>query len=281
MSVIEATANPVSPAINITPRNINFELDAAHINDWHSGSKERTLFMNALSMLFPVGERFFIYAVNLHRQHVTDPKLKAEVKAFTQQEGLHTREHIAYNEALQTVVDAAQIEADFEKHVEWFKKKLGSRRALLATCAFEHFTAILGEAVLDHPEYLAGAREDYKKVWTWHALEELEHKAVAYDVFRAAYGKKAEWNRIAVMPLVTMEFFGFLNKRLWALMKAQGLEKNAVSWAKLAWFMFGYPGVFRRIIPKYLKYYNTNFHPNDIDNEETLRRTNKVVSAWA
>ena len=280
MSVIEAPAPQPAPIVNITPRNIDFDLDASHINDWLGGSKERTLFMNALSMLFPVGERYFIYAVNAHRQYVTDPKLKAEVKAFTQQEGLHTREHIAYNEALQTVVDAAQIEEDFNKYVEWMKKTLGPKRALLATCAFEHFTALLGEAVLDHPEYIAGAREDYAKIWTWHALEELEHKAVAYDVFRAAFGKKLEWNRIAVMPLVTMHFAGFLNKRLFALMKANGLEKNPISWIKLVWFMFGSPGIFRRVIPKYLKYYNTNFHPNDIDNEKTLMRVNREVAAW-
>ena len=279
MSVIEA---PIAmPAVNITPRNIDFELDHAHINDWLAGSKEKTLFMNALSMLFPVGERFFIHAVNGHRQFVTDPKLKAEVKAFTQQEGLHTREHISYNEALNTVLDADGIEKNFDNYVEFMKKTLGIKRALLATCAFEHFTAILAESVLDHPEYLAGAREDYARIWKWHALEELEHKAVAYDVYRAAYGTKLEWNRIAVMVLVTVQFFGFLNKRLYELMKAQGLQRNPLSWAKLAWFMFGTPGIFRRIIPLYVKYYAVKFHPNDIDNRETLDRTSKQIAAWA
>jgi predicted metal-dependent hydrolase len=278
MSVIEAPV--AAPTVNITPRNIDFDLDASHISDWLAGDKERTLFMNALSMLFPVGERYFIYAVNGHRQFVTDPKLKAEVKAFTQQEGLHTREHIAYNEALQTIVDAAAVEADFDKYVEWMKKTLGVKRALLATAAFEHFTALLAEAVLDNPEYLAGAREDYARIWTWHALEELEHKSVAYDVYRAAYGTKLEWNRIAVMVIVTMHFFGFLNKRLWVLMKGEGLHKNPLSWAKLVWHMFGSPGIFRRLIPKYLMYYKVGFHPNDIDNVETLARTEKLVGAW-
>jgi len=278
MSVIEAPV--AAPEVNITPRNIDFELDHAHINDWLAGSKEKTLFMNALSMLFPVGERFFIYAVNGHRQFVTDPKLKAEVKAFTQQEGLHTREHISYNDALNTVLDADGIEANFDKYVEFMKKTLGIRRSLLATCAFEHFTAILAESVLDHPEYLAGAREDYARIWKWHALEELEHKAVAYDVYRAAYGTKLEWNRMAVMVLVTGQFFGFLNKRLYELMKAQNLHRNPLSWAKLVWFMFGSPGIFRRIIPLYVKYYNPKFHPNDIDNRETLARTAKQIAAW-
>jgi predicted metal-dependent hydrolase len=281
MSVIEASLPETLPELGITPRNIDFDLDKSHINDWLGGSKERTLFMNALSMLFPVGERYFIYAVNGHRQFVTDPKLKAEVKAFTQQEGMHTREHIAYNEALQTVVDAAGIEKKFDDYVEFMKKTLGIKRSLLATCAFEHFTAILAEAVLDHPEYLAGAREDYARIWTWHALEELEHKAVAYDVFRAAYGTKLEWNRMIVMYLVTLQFFSFLNKRLWVLMKAQNLHRNPLSWAKLVWFMFGSPGIFRRIAPIYLKYYNPKFHPNDIDNKATLARTSKIVASWA
>jgi predicted metal-dependent hydrolase len=45
--------------------------------------------------------------------------------------------------------------------------------------------------------------------------------------------------------------------------------------------MFGSPGIFRRIIPLYMKYYNPKFHPNDIDNRETLARTAKQVAAWA
>lgn len=280
MTVTDTPA-AATPAPHITPRNIAFELDAAHINDWLGGSKERTLFMNALSMLFPVGERFFIHAVNAHRSHVTDPKLKAEVRAFTQQEGLHTREHIAYNDALQTVVDAAAVERDFDSYVEWMKSVVGPKRALLATCAFEHFTALLGEAVLDHPEHLAGARADYARIWTWHALEELEHKAVAYDVYRAAFGKRADLARILLMPTITMHFFGFLNKRLWVLMKGQGLHLNPISWLKLGWHMFGYPGIFRRLIPQYLRYYRPSFHPNDIDNRAMLARTNSEVAAWA
>ena len=271
-------ATPV--AIDITPRNIDFDLDAAHINDWLGGNKEASLFMNALSMLFPVGERYFIYAVNAHRQYVTDPKLKAEVKAFTQQEGLHTREHIAYNDALSTVVDVEKIDAQFEAYVE-VMKKLGPRRSLAATCAFEHFTAILAEAALDHPEHLAGAREDYRRIWTWHALEELEHKAVAYDVWRAATGGKREAQRIFVMVIVTLHFFAFLNKRLWVLMKGQGFHLNPLSWAKLLWHMWGWPGVFRRSIPVYLRYFNPKFHPNDVDNAKILDRTRQQIAAWA
>jgi predicted metal-dependent hydrolase len=64
-------------------------------------------------------------------------------------------------------------------------------------------------------------------------------------------------------------------------MKAQNLHRNPISWAKLVWFMFGSPGIFRRIIPLYMKYYNPKFHPNDIDNRETLARTAKQVASWA
>ncbi len=81
----------------ITPRDIRFDVDPARAADWAGGDETRTTLFNALSLLFPQGERFFISSVAAYRDAVTDPQLAAEVKAFSAQEGLHTREHLAYN----------------------------------------------------------------------------------------------------------------------------------------------------------------------------------------
>ena len=118
-------------------------------------------------------------------------------------------------------------------------------------------------------------------MWTWHALEECEHKAVAFDVFRATMrGPLREVRRGIVMWITTLTFLQFIAKHCIALMRAQGLAKKPASWAKLLWYVFGSPGVLRRIIPPYLRYYHPRFHPNDIDDRAALARTRELVAAW-
>src|SRR5690606_41942592 len=52
------------------------------------------------------------------------------------------------------------------------------------TCALEHFTAMLAETILEHPEMLEGMDERVLPLWLWHAVEESEHKSVAFDVYQ-------------------------------------------------------------------------------------------------
>jgi uncharacterized protein len=265
----------------ITPRNVDFELNAARAKNWLAGSPEKTLFSNALSILFPPGERFFIASVLANRDKITNPDLKAQVKAFCQQEAYHTREHVAYNKALNTFVDSDTLERELTEYLEWTKKTLPANGPLLATCALEHFTAIMAHEFLNDDAYMAGADADYKRLWTWHAMEECEHKAVAFDVFRATVsGRSREFRRGLVMALTTITFLKFIGKHCVALMRAQGMAKNPASWAKLLWYVWGSPGIMRRIIPAYLQYYKPSFHPNDLDDSEALERTRALVATW-
>ena len=278
----EAPPNIVAPpAAEITPRDVDFALDPSRARNWLDNSQEKTLFLNALSILFPPGERFFIASVLANRGAVTDPVLKSEIKAFCQQEAYHTREHVSYNEALMSFVNSDKLEAELTAYLAWVKKTLPEGSPLLVTCALEHFTAILAHALLEDPTELEGADAAYEKMWTWHALEECEHKAVAFDVYRAAMkGPFREVRRMAVMLTTTPVFFGFLFKHIVALMKAQGLVLNPIAWAKLGWYVFGNPGIMRRIIVPWAKYFKPGFHPNDIDDSRALNRTRALVAAW-
>ena len=270
-----------TPADGITPRDIDFELDARRAKDWLDASQEKTLFLNALSILFPPGERFFIAAVLANRATVTDPRLKREIKDFCKQEAFHTREHIAYNEALQAFVDADKLDRELTAYLAWVKKTLPAGGPLLVTCALEHFTAILAHALLEDPTELQGAEPTYERMWVWHALEECEHKAVAYDVMRATMGGPfLELRRMAVMLVTTVTFFRFIGKHVVALMRAQGLVGKPASWAKLLWYVFGNPGIMRRIAGPWAAYFRPGFHPNDLDDSRALAKTRAMVAAW-
>ena len=84
-----------------------------------------------------------------------------------------------------------------------------------------------------------------------------------------------------VMALTTVTFYRFIAKHCIALMRAQKMAKNPVSWAKLLWFVFGNPGIMRRTFKPYLQYYSSKFHPNDIDDSKELAVAKAEFAAWA
>ena len=69
-------------ALNFTPRHPEFELAEALAGDWHGGSAFRTAYFNAMSLLFPLGEKFFIDSVRHYRNEIDDPRLVDEITSF-------------------------------------------------------------------------------------------------------------------------------------------------------------------------------------------------------
>ncbi len=275
---------PVQAQANFGPRDYDFHLNAERITDWCGGNKAATAWFNALSLMFPEGERFFIQSVAAFKNKVTDPVLLADIKAFTTQEALHTREHIEYNEVIGTIVDAVKLETDLKNHLAFVKKMLPKRAHLAATCALEHFTAILAHESLSNPYYFHNDKNDesFRRLWMWHALEETEHKAVSFDVMKAAFpGNKGYWMRCRVMLLTTLTFARFTSKHVIAMYKAQGMAKSPKAWLELANFLFGNPGHIRKIVLPWLQYFKPGFHPNDIDDKQIVADTRVAVAAFA
>jgi predicted metal-dependent hydrolase len=279
------TRNTNKPDLSLSDfhaREVDFELDPSRITDWCGGDPWRTLYFNTLSLTFPVGERFFISTVAHFRDKITDPKLRAEVAAFITQEATHTREHLAYNKVISTLVDVTELEAKLHHHMEVrVKTRLSPVDQLAVTCALEHFTAIMAEDTLRNTAQTEGAEPQYRRLWTWHALEECEHKSVAYDVFQTVTRGMRNRRRMTIMFFAAISFYIYNGRFMYALMKAQGHHRSPVAWAKLMWSVFGNPGPMRRIIPNYLKYYNRNFHPRDIDDSRVLSDTRRLVDSWA
>src|SRR5690242_21036119 len=91
-----ALYGPTPADLSITPRDRRFGRDAATPRLWHGGKVEATAIYNALSTTFPKGEAFFVESVRAFREGVPE-KLAREIKAFTTQEAIHSREHDAFN----------------------------------------------------------------------------------------------------------------------------------------------------------------------------------------
>lgn len=259
--------------LEIRPRDRRFGRDAKKQRWWLNNDPVATAFYNALSVTFPKGEAFFIESVKAFREG-TPTRLNREIRAFVKQEINHTREHIAFNRA---VTDAGYDVSDLEEKVDEALAMTKGRPAianLASTMALEHFTAIIAQQLLANPRHLANADAQSGDMWRWHALEEIEHKGVAYDTWLHATRDWSRWQRWKVKALVMM-----LTTWYFSVNRAKGmldlLEQDGITgWragARLFWYAFGRPGMARKIILPWSSYFLPGFHPWNHDDRELIR----------
>lgn len=248
----------------ITVRKPKFTFDKNAPSYWYADNKFATCFFSALSATFPLGEKFFITAVRDNMEAVTDPQLIADVKAFNQQEGQHSLQHIEFNHWLDYKGFSASEFEDVVRIGLSMCSKLPKKHRLAATCALEHITSIMAERLINEADtYTVHVDGEFRELWQWHALEEAEHKAVAFDVYRANGYDEA--TRIAVMVLATAGLMvAVLSGQAWMYWKKTG-KRGVIDFLRGMSLLYGMKGFVSRSIPAYLSYYRPRFHPNDRD----------------
>ncbi|MBW0149193.1 metal-dependent hydrolase [Marinobacter arenosus] len=271
------TISSTPEGVSVQPRHIRFDVSEDLKSFWHGNNAFRTAFFNALSLQFPDGEQQFINAVRLYRDRIEDPKLQAEIRGFIGQEALHSREHKSYNEALKARgYDIDAIDDRFARHMKWVAN-LPPSRQLAGTCGAEHYTAVLANAILRHPEWMEGATPGMARLWRWHAIEETEHKSVAFDVYRECVGN--ERLRRIVFLFVTWNFFKYTFLNTCSLLKTDGKLWSVSTWLGGLNFLWGKPGVIRKCLPEFLAYFRKDFHPWQQDNRRVLEENLKELEA--
>ncbi len=254
-------------------RDLHFKLQTQDIRDWHAQGPYVTQFVNAMSLFFPEGERFFIHCVRHYRDRITDPELKASVAGFIGQEALHGREHDAYNKLLQeTGLPAAAIEAKAKQFLDLLRRRLPPAAQLSATIAQEHFTAIISELVLTDPRLIEGAPPRLAALWRWHALEEIEHKAVAFDVYETVMGRGtgAYLLRIGGLLATTTSFLALVLIFQQQLLSASTTRKPREGLGRFLRFMTWSPALLPSLGAPWLAYLHPRFHPWHDDNQHLL-----------
>jgi predicted metal-dependent hydrolase len=268
-----ATTLPTPADLTITPRDRRFGREVSAPRLWHGGRVEATAIYNALSTTFPAGEAFFVESVRAFRKGAP-PKLAEEIMAFTTQEAIHSREHDAFNKrAASSGYDLTKLEAQVEKRLAITRAK-PPVVSLGATMALEHFTAILAHQLLANPRHLAGADIETANLWRWHAVEEIEHKGVAYDTWLHATGhwtRGKRWKvKAKVMLYVTRNFLVDRTAGALELMRQDGVT-GVRAWALLLSYLWVRPGMFRKIAGAWFKFFLPGFHPWNEDDRHLLR----------
>ncbi len=261
-------------------RNRNLELAERH---WVGGDPYATAFFNALSAVFPRGEAFMIQSLQPWQARVPS-ELAEQVKNFIEQEAAHSREHAGLNRALiRSGYDIAPLDRAIRQFVEFFSGASEVTR-LGATMCIEHLTAIIAAEMLSDPKHLQGCEDDVRRLWLWHGIEEVEHKAVAFDVWMWAtrdWSALRRWaTRSAMLTAVSISFF--INRTRGQL---ELLRQDGLSWSqalpRLMRYGFGRGGIGRRILRPWFQFLKPGFHPWQINDHHLIAKGEEWIAALA
>ncbi|MCB0502922.1 MAG: metal-dependent hydrolase [Bacteroidetes bacterium] len=260
---------------NIKVRKVDFNVQ--DINKYYvDGNICGSHFINALHIVFPEGERFFIRSVKRYLKEIQEDKtLVAKVKRFIGQEGVHNKEHEKFWDILEKMDIDARGYAKFynnaaynfiEKNIiKFLGEKRGNMFALSMTTALEHFTALLADGLLRKSPFY-DLPKDVEMLLKWHAAEELEHKAVCFDVYEKVGGDYP--TRVAGMVMATGMLWFFIGAGqiyFIATDKDAKLTKMPADFLEFC-VTLGTSESIKSVVKMYFDYYKKDFHPDEHDN---------------
>lgn len=255
----------------VRTRRIRFDYPAGGLQKHYvDGDLVMSHVVAVLSATFPEGEDFFVRSVRRYAGRITDPELQQQVAGFIGQEVTHGREHRALNERLQEMGFATRrVDRIVKKSLARAERMMSPMECLAMTAALEHYTAALAETLLtdDRAQALLGSTE-VRSLLLWHALEESEHKAVAFDVFRAAGG--SERLRIRVMRMVTVSFLARVVLFTIMSMSRDRSAYNPIRLVRSLLALRHSPFFTREVVDRIRAYNRVGFHPDDNDNSALL-----------
>ena len=265
----DTTTAPAVPDRDVRTRRIAFAFEDTP-RHWVAGEVLQSHITALGSAVFPEGEDFFVRSVRRYRDQIEDPRLRKQVAGFIGQEAMHGRSHRDFNDALKRLGYPTRFVDRFVRVWLWIHERLLSGRAQLAiTAALEHYTATAAHVLLTEPEARdAFATEEARSLFVWHALEETEHKAVAFDVYQAVGGRN--WVRVWTMRVWTL----YLLLGITAGM-AISLVRDGAAWnprrMRRSWqAMRRSPFARREVLQRLRDYRRRDFHPDDHDDTELI-----------
>jgi len=276
MTTIEATTTQTSDPTRMVPtRRISFDTTLTDMPQHFAANGDliRSHLIASLSAMFPDGEDFFVRSVRHYRSQITDPALKQQVSGFIGQEATHGREHRDLNDRLAHLgYPTKRIEKLVRVSLGLRSKYVPAVANLALTAALEHFTATLAESLLSTPDLGEEmAHEGVRNLFLWHALEESEHKAVAFDVYRAVGG--SERIRVITMKMLRPGFVVFtaVHVALSLLGDPAARKRGAL---RRSWKSFkGSPLLSKDLWAQLKAYDRPDFHPDD-------RNTRALEEQW-
>lgn len=273
MTALEAVpTNRPSAQRDIPVRRLGTTPDVSG-DDWIvAGDPIFSHLLASLSAVFPNGEDFFVASVRRHRDAVADqPELKAQVKGFIGQEAMHSRAHRTLNARLAELgYNTVRADKTIGRICSAILGMRPKRLAIAATAAAEHYTGLLAETALDHEpaRKILFGQEAIEPLICWHALEELEHKNVAFDVMVASGGGYPI--TVAGFFVTTTALAGYIAVE-WG--RSVFEDRHKITAANVRQFLRNFPRQRLISVPFFVgafKYLRPGFHPDDTDTDALI-----------
>ena len=255
--------------LEIKARHMDFPFGSMNALKFHDDNIYKSSFMAGLSAAFPSGEKEFIDSVRNYRNKVKNPQLIEQIKGFMAQEGHHQYQHRLVNEELDRLgYNTSKVDKMLKKMIDKRLKVLDDKTRLAFTVAAEHVTAIMGSYIINHPEFLDNMEQPFKDLLLWHAVEEVEHKAVAFDVYMECEGDVKYLQKITKISTRLLHYRLFRNMLVLAFGTKHWTSfrdfKNCMKW------MFGKDGMWRALRKPYKDFFTEGFHPWRDGGEELI-----------
>jgi uncharacterized protein len=269
MTASESDSAAVKPVVRA--RRIRFSYPAGSLQrHFVDGDLVMSHVVAHLSAQFPEGEDFFVRSVRHFADQITDPELTSRVQGFIGQEVTHGREHRALNERLhQMGYPTRRIDRLTHHDFKRFERLMSPLTCLAATAAFEHYTAVLAELLLsdERAQAILGSTE-VRSMLLWHAIEESEHRSVAFDVYRSVGG--TESRRIWTMRIIRLTFTASV-----MFFSALSLLDDRATYNPVRLFrslaaLRHSPLLTCTVVRRIRAYTKPGFHPDDTDNTSLL-----------
>jgi predicted metal-dependent hydrolase len=268
----------LSHAIHVRKPALDFEKPIERF--YFDQDPVKTHIFNALNLLFPEGERFFVKSVHRYQQQITQPELLQQMREFAGQEGQHAHQHERFFSVMKRQgYRIGGFLRYFADNCKGSSKKLPPALNLAITAGSEHYTAVLAAAILDSG-LLERCDATMRDLITWHAVEEIEHKHVAFDVLREVqphnYPLRVGGFLLATWSLSAHTAYAF------NMLMQQDLAAGRVDRAQVAagrrQLLRGQELKFlRTALVGLLKYLKPGFHPADQDDAELLAQFAPLV----
>ena len=267
----------------ITTRRVSFEFDGAETGTEAARAVTQPVHFAGddlimshvvamLSAMFPNGEDFFVASVRRYRDQIDDPELKKQVGRFIGQEAIHGREHRVLNEKLQEMgYSTALVDRLVDLGLNRYAKKVLPMSVQLSiTAALEHYTATLAEVLLSDPQAQADLPGEIGNLLRWHALEESEHKAVAFDVYEKVSGNYLI--RTATMRVVTVLFLLAIVVATRHSMRRDPAARDRAARQASRKRLRTSPFLSKKVRSRLADYNRRGFHPDDHDTDALLAK---------
>jgi uncharacterized protein len=259
---------------DIKIRKVNFSFSKENPRFYYKNNPFSTHFINALHIVFPTGERFFVNAVLKYKNQIKDEKLKKQVRNFCGQEGIHSSMHERFWNILnengysikgyENHIDKVLHNVVAKINIPFLKDKSID---LTATACLEHFTALFGHAIFKHVDTNKGTvPEDIAELFQWHAAEEIEHKHVAFDVMQQV-DEQEYAKRVVAMPIVSGLLYFYLAVGTGVLMyqDRKHLEAQALPRQFYEFTTGLLNDLHSDLYKEYFSFFKNNFHPSDLN----------------